>query len=119
MIINTFYSVDGEVMGMPVIRERGLCTNEDSTLNALRRYENEEIQLSRVRRRSGLIVKSLTGDAVETQTVADEQIGRFPNCIQLGKTRTAFAFPKQPSGFGPHAGKMILQYERVWVQISA
>lgn len=101
---------------MPVIQETGLCTNDEATMNAIRRYENEALQFSRVPRRSGLTVKTLDGSAVaETFTVADKQIGRFPNCVQSGRTLIKLAFPVQP--IGPFAGKALISYSRTWVQL--
>jgi hypothetical protein len=115
MIITTFYSVAGTYMGMPMILETGLCTNDQSTVDKLREKENEDVRLYRVRRRTGLVAKSLTGDSVKTATVADEQIGRFSNCVQMGRTETNFFAPKQT--MGPFSGKGILSYRRMWVPL--
>jgi hypothetical protein len=116
MIISRLFSVAGDMDGMPVIQETGLCTNDDATMNAIRRYENEALQFSRVPRRAGLTVKTLDGSGVaELYTVADQQIGRFPNCVQNGRTLTKLAAPVQP--IGPFAGKAIISYSRTWVQL--
>ncbi len=115
-IISQFYAIAGELDGMPVIQETGLCTNDAATLNAIRKHEKEDLQFSRVPRRAGLTVKTLDGSGVaEPYTVSDPQIGRFTNCVQKGRTLTNQAFPVQP--IGPFAGKAILSYSRTWVQL--
>jgi len=49
--------------------------------------------------------------------VGDGQIGGArANCLQLGKTEFAQLAPEQP--VGPEAGKKILSYRRVWIQLS-
>lgn len=115
MIITQFYSLAGTLLGMPVIQESGLCTNDGSTLDKLREKENEDVRLFRVRRRSGLVAKSMTGVAVKTLSINDEMLGRFDNCMQIGRTQTQFFAPRQP--FGPFNGKEILSYQRTWVQL--
>lgn len=115
MIISKFYSVAGQLMGMPTIQESGYATSDDSTLNDLRKFENEDLQIVRVRRRRGLVAKSMTGAEIKTDTLSDEMLGRFENVIQLGRTQTVFAAPKQP--FGPLNGKEVIQYKRLWLQL--
>lgn len=113
-ILATIYTRAGEVDGMPVIQEAGQCTNDTGTLNQLRTYENEALQVVRVPRRSGLTVKNLAGSArPKTRTIADEHVGRFENCVQLGRTETQLFAPRQP--IGPHLGKCILNYRRQWL----
>lgn len=113
-IISTIYTRAGDYEGMPLVQESGQCTNDTGTLNQLRAYENESIQIARVARRSGLTVKNLAGSsAPRTRTVADEHLGRFENCIQIGRTETQLFAPRQP--LGPFAGKCILTYRRQWL----
>lgn len=115
-IISQFYAIAGELDGMPVIQETGLCTNDVATMAAIHKYENAALQFSRVPRRAGLTVKTLDGSGVaELYTVSDLQIGRFPNCVQSGRTLTKLAFPVQP--IGPFAGKALISYSRTWVQL--
>lgn len=115
-IISTIYKRAGELEGMPIIEETGLCTNDQDTLNALRRYENEDIQFSRIPRRVGMTVKTLDGSGpAQSFTIVDKLIGRFHNCIQDGRTRTEPYAPVQP--IGNFAGKAILRYSRRWVQL--
>lgn len=115
MIISRTYSA-GEMERMPMITEAGLCTNDNATLNNLREYENEDVRLDRVPRRAGLTAKTMDGSgAPRTFTVADAMIGRFQNCIQVGRTQTQLFAPAQP--IGPFKGKQILRYTRIWVQL--
>lgn len=117
MILSTLYSMGDAVMGMPSITETGYCTNEASQLRALRDYENEDVQLERVRRRSGLIAKSLTATAIRTNTIRDEAVGEFKNCMQLGRTKFSVAAPRQ--AIGRARGKVVLRYTRMWVHLGA
>lgn len=117
MILSTLYSIGQDVLGMPTIVETGYCTNEESQLKALREYENEQVSLERVSRRSGIIAKSLTADAIKTKDVRDEQVGSFANCMQMGRTQFALVAPKQP--LGKTSGKMILRYSRTWLLLGS
>lgn len=119
MIISEFYATSDQYLGMPVVIQSGLCTSDDGTKNALRAFENEAVQLVRIPRRSGLVVKELAGggtSSVKTQTIRDQQVGTFRNMIQMGRTQFRFVAPKQPAGF-PFSGRMILQYQITWLQL--
>lgn len=100
---------------MPLLIETGLCTDDDQTKNELRRYETERVQLVAVRRRSGLIAKSMDGLQIPTTQIRDPQVGTFSNCMQMGRTQFSFRAPKQI--LSPFQGKQILQYQRQWVQL--
>lgn len=113
-IHSTIYTRSGETYGQPMIIESGVCTNDTGTLNQLRAYENEALQITRIPRRSGLVVKNLASSAApRTQTIADEHLGRFENCVQIGRTETQLMAPRQP--IGRDAGKCILTYRRQWL----
>jgi hypothetical protein len=114
-VISTFYSKQGQLLGMPIIVESGLCSDDDSTRNTLTRYETQRVQLVSVRRRTGIIAKSLDGQTIRTTTVRDSQVGTFSNCMQIGRTRFSFVAPKQL--FSPFQGRKILSYERTWLQL--
>lgn len=111
-----FFAVEGAMEGMPLISEVGLATNDAGTLNKLRQYETEEIQLNRLPRTRGLTAKAMDGRTLETRTIQQDGIGRFENCLQLGRTEIRHFAPAQP--FGAHAGKEILSYRRMWVQLT-
>ena len=116
MILSRLYSIAGEMDGMPIIQENGLCTDDHATMAAIRKYENEALQFSRIPRRSGITVKTLDGTgAAQLFTIADPQIGRFERCVQNGRTKTEQVTPVQP--IGPLAGKAIIRYSRTWVQL--
>lgn len=115
MILSTLYAMGEPVLGMPTIVETGYCTAEDSQLSTLRYYENEDVKLERVRRRNGIIAKSLTSDAIRTDTINDQTIGRFDNCMQMGRTQFKPFAPVQP--LGRARGKMVLTYSRTWLHL--
>ena len=115
MILSTLYSMGDPVLGMPTILETGFCTAEDDQLKALREYENEDVKLERVRRRSGIIAKSLTATAIMTQIVKNETIGEFKNCMQMGRTSFKPFAPRQPVGRAKD--KMVLSYSRTWLHL--
>lgn len=115
-ILTTIYTRSGEVDGMPMIMEVGICDNDTGTLNQLRSYENEALQITRIPRRSGLTVKNLAGSAApRTQTIAAEHLGRFENCVQVGRTETQLYAPRQP--IGQQQGKCLLTYRRQWLSL--
>lgn len=116
MIASTFYAVAGEMEGRPVIEETGVCSNDGATLSSLRLYETERVQLNALPRRSGLTAKALDGrGAPLTRNISDPHLGRFENCMQIGRTKTRFFAPAQP--FGEFRGKQLLTYSRTWVQL--
>ena len=117
-ILASRYRLAGTQMGMPLIEEAGECTDASSTISTLRTYETGRVLLEPLPRAAGLVAKPLDGATLPTlRSVGDGQIGGArANCLQLGKTEFAQLAPEQP--VGPEAGKKILSYRRIWIQLS-
>jgi hypothetical protein len=102
---------------MPRIVETGLCTDEASSRSLLRLRESGRVQLEPLPRRRGIVAKGLEGQRLDPETLSGEVIGTMRNCLQLGTTEFSRYAPVQP--IGPYAGKGILAYRRLWVQLEA
>ena len=112
-LISQKFSRVGEMLGAPLIREMGVCTNDGSAIRDIKEYETGRVEIVAVPRLTGLIVKPLDGQTIRTKNIDDPTIGQFSDCVQVGRTQYQQLAPKQP--IGPQRGKEILQYERVWV----
>lgn len=114
-IIIQEYVRAGEMMGMPVVEEAGLCTDDDATRTTLSEYETGRVELAAIPRAQGLIAKALDGQELQTTTLTADVIGTLNNCLQLGKTDYFRFAPVQPIGI--YSGSGILRYRRRWVQL--
>ena len=114
-ILFSNYERQGTYMGMPVLVESGLATDDQSTTDELLRYECGRVEFSPIPRARGLIAKALDGQPVVRNTINTERFGRFANCVQMGPTQIGIFAPEQP--IGPQAGRQINAFRRVWVQL--
>lgn len=115
-ILGTRFEISGTRNGMATITEVGECTT--SSVATLKSYETGRVAILSVPRQTGLVAKALDSATLPAlQSVGDDQIGGArPNCLQVGKTLFRQLAPVQP--VGPYAGDEILQYTRVWQQLS-
>jgi hypothetical protein len=112
------YRLAGTQLGRRVIEEAGECTDLGTTITTLRSYETGRVQLEALPRAAGLVAKPLDGSTLPAlQSVGDAQIGgALSNCLQLGRTEFAQLAPEQP--VGTYAGRRILAFRRLWIQMS-
>lgn len=114
-ILSQLYSLAGDFAGRPQIVETGQATDDNGAMNELARYETGRLEIVPLPRSAGLVAKSLDGQKLLTQTIETNMFGRFRNCLQLGKTQIAQLAPRQP--VGPHSGRKIVTFQRVWVSL--
>lgn len=116
-IVSVTYTKAGTFLGMPLIVEQGIATNDESTLRLITRHETGRVEFVPLPRTTGLSAKALDGQTISTTDLQTELFGLFRNCIQLGKSQIVRLAPRQP--IGPHVGKEIVSYQRQWVQLTA
>lgn len=114
-ILTQIYSQAGSVLGRPQIAESGVATDDAATMNDLDYYETGRVELVPLPRTQGLVAKALDGQIIRTTLIRTDLFGNFRNCMQLGRTAISRLAPRQP--IGPHQGRQIVNYQRVWVSL--